>query len=397
MNGVCSSRSISFFNFNIIRATPAFRVSPSHFFVDNVFWWESCLCRWKKTIQARHVYPFFYNKISSHLPHIAIVTDGSFVALLCAPQHNDAKTDVLDLQRDLHVNDFAFCEESMSLPLLVKDGESPFAQWKGSSAFFWNCVEGGPDQIVKLHVVRAEMHVPCACRTGKFGKNVVRNMMLGLVSEVTVKEQQRWVRHETGEGEMERCDTCAKNPWAVRVCDTHEKCAKYAVNALWAEKMCVQKVSVCTLPVVHTVVATTCVRNLSKTLSRKKKHSSLHGNLDKKEFSDSSSGFGTLSKFENFIIPCPSWSFLLVFVPSWLFINHCEWRLLGLWETDLPNLLIFNDAFVWTLHNCARPKKVSRTSSWNCFFLISFVDSDLLPQLMQIMAHAVARQSERLS
>ena len=47
------------------------------------------------------------------------------------------------------------------------------------------------------------------------------------------------------------------------VCDTHEKCAKYAVSALCAEKMCVQQVSVCTLSVTHTVVATSCVRNPS--------------------------------------------------------------------------------------------------------------------------------------
>ena len=28
-----------------------------------------------------------------------------------------------------------------------------------------------------------------------------------------------------------------------------------------------------------------------------------------------------------------------------------------LWETDLPDLLIFDDAFVWTLSNCARSRK----------------------------------------
>ena len=45
--------------------------------------------------------------------------------------------------------------------------------------------------------------------------------------------------------------------------------------------MCVRQVSACTPPVVHTVVATTCVRNPE--ICRKKQHSSLHDHLDKKK------------------------------------------------------------------------------------------------------------------
>ena len=62
--------------------------------------------------------------------------------------------------------------------------------------------------------------------------------------EVTVKEQQGWVRHDTGESEMERCDTRAKNLFGTLepcVCDTHEKCAKDAVKALCAGKCACNK------------------------------------------------------------------------------------------------------------------------------------------------------------
>ena len=86
-------------------------------------------------------------------------------------------------------------------------------------------------------------------------------------------------------------------PWAMRVCDTHED-VRMCVDKLCNRKMCVRQVSVCTPPVVHTVVATTCVRNPKKTLSRKKnnerknEHLSLHDHLDKKKIFNSSSGFG---------------------------------------------------------------------------------------------------------
>ena len=48
---------------------------------------------------------------------------------------------------------------------------------------------------------RAEWRVSCAFGTGKHGKSC------GLKSdaEVSVQEQQGWVRLETGEGEIERC------------------------------------------------------------------------------------------------------------------------------------------------------------------------------------------------
>ena len=37
----------------------------------------------------------------------------------------------------------------------------------------------------------------------------VSEVVVGIGLEVTVHEQQGWMNHEKGEGEMERCDTCA--------------------------------------------------------------------------------------------------------------------------------------------------------------------------------------------
>ena len=39
----------------------------------------------------------------------------------------------------------------------------------------------------------------------------VSEVVVGIVLEMTVQEQQRRVKHEKGEGEMERYDTCAMN------------------------------------------------------------------------------------------------------------------------------------------------------------------------------------------
>ena len=76
-------------------------------------------------------------------------------------------------------------------------------------------------------------------------------------------DSKRWVRHEKGEGEMERNDTHANT-----FLQTLEPCACVARMKMYVRseravcrKMCVQPVSVYTHTVVHTVVATTCVRN----------------------------------------------------------------------------------------------------------------------------------------
>ena len=135
------------------------------------------------------------------------------------------------------------------------------------------CVGSGLGQIAKLLAARAEMRMPCACRTGKHGKNVWTSKS-GMVSKWPSRnskdgwdmrlEKARW-RHVT---HVQR--TLLAHLSQPCVCDTHEKCAKYAVSALCAEKMCVQQVSVCTLSVAHTVVATSCVRNPLKKLCQEK-------------------------------------------------------------------------------------------------------------------------------
>ena len=58
----------------------------------------------------------------------------------------------------------------------------------------------------------------CALRTGKYGKIMWMGSSVesqsGLVLKVTVQEQQgRQVNHQNGEGEMERDDTCAMEPF----------------------------------------------------------------------------------------------------------------------------------------------------------------------------------------
>ena len=142
---------------------------------------------------------------------------------------------------------------------------------------------------------------------------------------------------------------------------THEDvrmCADRQCN----RKMCVRQVNVCTPTVVHTVVATTCVRNppkiktVGKTVENE--HSSLHDHLDTKKSSIRRLGSVSVctehfKKISDFIILCPSWSFLLVLVPSVGFSSiivsggFSVSRGMRLWETDLANLLIFDDAFAW--------------------------------------------------
>ena len=59
----------------------------------------------------------------------------------------------------------------------------------------------------------------------------------------------------------------------------------------------------------------------------------------------------------------------MVFVPSVGFSSiivnggFSVSRGMRLWETDLPNLLIFDDAFVWTLANCVR-SILANWASW---------------------------------
>ena len=92
------------------------------------------------------------------------------------------------------------------------------------------------------------------------------------------------------------------------------------------------------------------------------------------------------------MVPFPSWSFLLVLVPSVGFSSiivsggFLVSRGMRLWETDLPNLLIFGDAFVWTLPIVKdQPRTIDLLEDHHDIESVGF---DLLPQFMQIMLSA---------
>ena len=120
----------------------------------------------------------------------------------------------------------------------------------------------------------------------------VSEVAVGSGLEVTVKEQQgrhkqRRVKHEKWEGESrETWHAHCRHPWAMHVCNTHKNVR--SVRAVYVhQKMYVQQVSVCTLPVAHTVVATTWVRTTVGTTpaarkSKKTEKSSLHDHFERK-------------------------------------------------------------------------------------------------------------------
>ena len=118
------------------------------------------------------------------------------------------------------------------------------------------------------------------------------------------------------------------------MCDTHQKCSNVTVHALCAKSVRATGECMYTHSVVHTVVATTCERNLQKlcrenSVQNKNQHSPFLDHLDKKIF-NSSSGFGTLLK----ILRLHFSKSALIFLAGtcsmrWLFINHRDWKLLG--------------------------------------------------------------------
>ena len=91
-------------------------------------------------------------------------------------------------------------------------------------------------QVANLLDACAELRMSCAFRTGKFGKKTDKNVMSRCVCRNSKdgwnmrREKARW-REMT---HMQQ--TNFSWPWAMRVCDTHEKCAKVTVHALCAEK-----------------------------------------------------------------------------------------------------------------------------------------------------------------
>ena len=76
----------------------------------------------------------------------------------------------------------------------------------------------------------------CAFRTNKYGKNVWSGK--SRERESSYGDSKRWVRHETGEGEMERCDRCETNIFGTLepcVHVTRKKMCEMTVHARCAE------------------------------------------------------------------------------------------------------------------------------------------------------------------
>ena len=112
------------------------------------------------------------------------------------------------------------------------------------------CQVRGIGQVAKLPGARAEMRL-----TRAFGPGTVRQEMCRRERgvEVTVREnQKRRMKHEKGEGEMGRCDMRTANTLSHACTPRKEKMQR---------KCACDTECVCTLPVTHTVVATTWVRN----------------------------------------------------------------------------------------------------------------------------------------
>ena len=178
---------------------------------------------------------------------------------------------------------------------------------------------------------------------------------------------------ETWEGRRrdgEIKDTCAMNLFMTlepRVYVTRMKMCEVRSECAVRRKVCVRHVSVCTHPVVHTVITKLLTTSVGKnSVERINEHLSLHDHLDKKQILQFVVWVrwvyvqNPFKKFSDFIVPCPCWSFLLVLVPSVGFSSiivsggFSVSRGMRLWETDLPDLLIFDDAFVWSFSNCVR-------------------------------------------
>ena len=185
-------------------------------------------------------------------------------------------------------------------------------------------------QLIKLEFLAQQVHVwrpdlakwpnssvlvrSCACpallRTGKFGKNVCGNVM------------SKWA-----------CGN-SKDGWDMRM----EKPRNVTVNALCTEK-CATSECMYTSPLPHVYET---LKNLSQ-----KEYLRLHHPVSVLIFSTSTCSTG------------------------WLSINHIKWKLLGF--PRHASLLIFDDAFVWTLSNCVRSLRQLLPSWYNLWVLPCFL------------------------
>ena len=146
-------------------------------------------------------------------------------------------------------------------------------------------------------------------------------------------------KHEKGEDEMERCDTCAKNLFhELEPCvyvQTHEDVR------MCADRLCNRKNVRATGECMYTHRRTHCschymctkpFKKLCRENSVKKQKLTFITSWPswQKKIFNSSSGFGTLEK----ILRVHHSMSVLIFLAgtcyiSWLFISRCEWRLLG--------------------------------------------------------------------
>ena len=128
---------------------------------------------------------------------------------------------------------------------------------------------------VECVAARAEVHLIRAFGSGTVRQGRCRRQGREGGLEVTVRKQQgRRMKHENGEGEMERHD--------MRTATTlSHACTRYlyATQGKCVRKMCVRHGVCVHPPVAHTVVATTWVRN-PETKKKMFQTSSFHFHLD---------------------------------------------------------------------------------------------------------------------
>ena len=167
---------------------------------------------------------------------------------------------------------------------------------------FLSCVCIWLGQVAKLLGACAELRMSCAFRTGKFVKEMDRNVMSewacrnGNDGWNMRREKVRW----SDMTHMQQTPFWHDLSHAC-MCTRMKMCTCDCAHAM-CRKMCVKQVSVCTPPVVHTVVATSSVRNPQKSV---KKNLRLHHSVSFLIFPS-----GTCST-------------------SRLSINHCKWRFLA--------------------------------------------------------------------
>ena len=178
---------------------------------------------------------------------------------------------------------------------------------------------------------RADKRMPCAFRTGKYGKNAWTGKSRESRRTETAKEgwdmrrvKARWRETDTFANTfLQTLEPCV-------YVHTHED-VRMCADTLCNRQMCVQQVSVCTPSPSYTLllhVYETLKNSVKKILSRK---TNIHHSMTILTKNYSIRRLGS----EPFKILRLHHSMSVLFFLtgtcsiSWLFINHCEWRLLG--------------------------------------------------------------------